>query len=363
MRILIFQDILRSGGTERQSVLLANELAEAGHSVTLLTIRPGGKLRDTVARNVNLRTLQPFDTGLDWFAPGLAVSIEEEAPSVVLCMGRMANCYAGRIQRRNPDAVVVSTMRTGKPLPLLFRQSLQVTRHVVANSLEAAQILKDQYAAPPEKITVIHNALVFPPENFKRTAKRSDEALALRRKFGAGAATAVLLNVAMFRPEKNHRELVEIATRLPRGADWQLWLAGDGPTHTACAHLIAERNLEAKVKLTGFFPDPRLLYRAADIAVMASSSESLSNFLIEAHAHGLPSVAYAVTGGAECGAALVEPGDRHQFIDTLSPLLFNETRRAAAAAEAVEHVARFFPKGGSTGIYLNLFKQLTEKNE
>jgi predicted ABC-type transport system involved in lysophospholipase L1 biosynthesis ATPase subunit len=44
MKILIIQDHLRSGGTERQSVLLANAFAAAGHPATLLTFRPGGPL-------------------------------------------------------------------------------------------------------------------------------------------------------------------------------------------------------------------------------------------------------------------------------------------------------------------------------
>ena len=49
MKILIVQDYLRSGGTERQSVLLANAFAAAGHATTLLTFRPGGPLDGTVS--------------------------------------------------------------------------------------------------------------------------------------------------------------------------------------------------------------------------------------------------------------------------------------------------------------------------
>ena len=37
MKILILQDFLRSGGTERQCVLLANAFSAAGHGVTLVT--------------------------------------------------------------------------------------------------------------------------------------------------------------------------------------------------------------------------------------------------------------------------------------------------------------------------------------
>jgi hypothetical protein len=38
------------------------------------------------------------------------------------------------------------------------------------------------------------------------------------------------------------------------------------------------------------------------LAVLASQSESLSNFLIEAQLHGLPAVAYDIVGVGECFA-------------------------------------------------------------
>ena len=141
MKILVVQDYLRSGGTERQSVLLANAFAAAGHATTLLTFRPGGPLGNTVAPAVARRSLQPFDLGLDWFAPGLHAGVREVSPDIVLCMGRMANCYLHRIFPLRPlapklreqfklplDNALVATMRTGKPLPRWFRRSLQVAR-------------------------------------------------------------------------------------------------------------------------------------------------------------------------------------------------------------------------------------------
>ena len=93
MKILIVQDYLRSGGTERQSVFMATAFAKAGHEVTLLTFRPRGVLElDGEQQPFAFRSLQSFDTGLDWFAPGLLRTAEEAAPDLVLCMGRMANC-------------------------------------------------------------------------------------------------------------------------------------------------------------------------------------------------------------------------------------------------------------------------------
>ena len=76
MKILIVQDYLRSGGTERQSVFMATMFAQAGHEVTLLTFRPRGILElGGEQQPFACRSLQSFDTHLDWFAPGLLKAV------------------------------------------------------------------------------------------------------------------------------------------------------------------------------------------------------------------------------------------------------------------------------------------------
>ena len=117
---------------------------------TLLTFRPGGALAGELS-GVSHNSLLPLDLRLDWFAPGLLRAVSAAAPDVVLCMGRMANCYAGFIQQRHPHLAVIGTMRTGKSLPFLFRRSLRRVRHVVANSHAARQALIDDLGLPPAR--------------------------------------------------------------------------------------------------------------------------------------------------------------------------------------------------------------------
>ena len=358
MKILVVQDYLRSGGTERQSVLLANAFAAAGHAATLLTFRPGGALTGTVAKNVTFRALQFLDLGLDWFAPGLRRAVTATAPDIVLCMGRMANCHAGGLQKKFPAIPVVATMRTGKPLPWFFRRSLRLARHVVANSHEARDNLVAHHAIAAEKISVIHNSLIFPGES--ALARHH----ALRSEHSATASTTVLLNVAMFRPEKNQRELIEIVAGLPASLDWQLWLAGAGAARAACEQLVAEKNLGARVKFLGFHRDPTPLYCAADLAVHASWSEALSNFLIEAQAHGLPAVAYDAQGIRECfvpdrtGWAIARD-DRAGFHTALSRLIAEPAAmRATRSTEARTYARTTFDPARQVATYLELFQKL-----
>jgi glycosyltransferase involved in cell wall biosynthesis len=331
MKILIVQDQLRSGGTERQSILLANAFAASGHATTLLTFRPGGALASTVASAVTRRVLQPFDTCFDWFAPRLYRGITATGPDVILCMGRMANCYAGGLQERFPSTAVIATMRTGKKLPRLFRRSLSIVRQVVANSHEAAATLVERYAAFPERVSVIHNSLVFSPAPESGTREK------LRADHGATAKTAVLLCVAMFRPEKNQRELIEI---------------------------VATKALGARVRFLGWQRDPTSLYAAADFAVHASSSEALSNFLIEAQASGLPAIAYDAQGIAECFVPedtgfVIARDNRAAFCQKIVELAGADSSAQAARTERARQFARAtFDHDQQIARYLELFLRL-----
>ncbi len=357
MKILILQDYLRSGGTERHSVFLASSFADAGHDVSLVTFRPGGQLAtDSWQPNFAYHSLQKRDWHLDWFAPGLRGLVSKISPQIVLCMGRMANCYAVLIQMRLPQTTVICTMRTGKPLPFLFVRSLRVCRHIIANSFVAKRVLSEVYHVPEVKVTVIHNPLL----RFSDTAPTRN--LELRRQHGAGLNTVVILNIAMFRPEKNHRELIEICSRLPGYLDWQLWLVGEGSARAACEKLAADLGLGARVKFLGYHADPTPLYGAADLAALTSQSESLSNFLIEAQLHGLPAVAYNIVGVGECfvpdqSGYLIENRDRTGFIDDLIRLVRDPALRARFAKAARDYARRNFLPQRQVQAHLTLFNK------
>ena len=127
---------------------------------------------------------------------------------------------------------------------------------------------------------------------------------------------------------------------------------------------MADQGLRERVKFIGFQREPTPLYAAADIAVHASQSESLSNFLIEAQAHGLPAVAYEAQGIRECfipdqtGWA-IRRDDRAAFRDRLQ-LLMQEPPEArnARAAKAREYARTTFNSARQVQAYLDLFARL-----
>ena len=361
MKILLVQDYLRSGGTERQTVLLAQSFAAAGHDTHLVTFRPNGPLRPLdPGKNLTVASLQKRDTRLDWWAPGLRRHAKSIAPDAILCMGRMANSYGRALQVALPSAAVISTMRTGKPLPLPFRRSLQTTRHVIANSQAARSHLIAEHNVPAEQISVIPNGLIFGPETSEPDTARTQ----LRQKLGADPSDVVLLDVAMFRPEKNQRALIEMVAQLDPALPWRLWLAGDGATLAKCKRQAKELGLAPRNTFLGWRKDPRALYRAADIAVHASTRESLSNFLIEAQAHGLPAVASAARGVDETfmndvSGFLIEPDDLPAFATAVTRLLTENELRHTMSEQARQHAEANFSPADQVKAHLDLFAKLS----
>ena len=65
MKIVIIQDYLRWGGTEKQAVLLADYFQGEGNDVSVLTFRPGGELAERL-KNLGVvhAALQKRDLGV-----------------------------------------------------------------------------------------------------------------------------------------------------------------------------------------------------------------------------------------------------------------------------------------------------------
>ena len=96
----------------------------------------------------------------------------------------------------------------------------------------------------------------------------------------------------------------------------------------------------------------------------ASSSEALSNFLIEAQAHGLPVVACAAQGIGECFVPghtgwEIERGDHAAFRARLVALAAaGPIERAARAAAARRFARESFDPARQVEAYLALFARL-----
>jgi D-inositol-3-phosphate glycosyltransferase len=163
-----------------------------------------------------------------------------------------------------------------------------------SNSIEAAQ-LADYYDAPPARIELV-------PPGVDRAFFSPGERAGAQNALGLDGRPVVLF-VGRLQPLKGLDVAVEALAQL-RDGDARLMVVGgpsgaDGPDEAIRVHkLVADLGLTDRVLFVP--PQPHHLlstyYRAADVCVVPSRSESFGLVALEAAACGVPVVASAVGG-------------------------------------------------------------------
>lgn len=101
-------------------------------------------------------------------------------------------------------------------------------------------------------------------------------------------------------PDKGHADVLAALAQLARrGVDFRLTIAGTGRAEVALKGLAETPELSGKVRFTGFTTNVAGLLDEADVFILNSVSEGLSNALLEAFARGLAVVSRDVGGTRE----------------------------------------------------------------
>ena len=128
-----------------------------------------------------------------------------------------------------------------------------------------------------------------------------------------------ILCVSRITPRKDIRSLIEGFDILRKKLDakMELWIIGEGDELASLRELVQSRGLHRLVKFFGRVAHEKLtsFYGLADVFVLPSLNEGMSNTMLEALASGLPIVA-TVTGGTE---ELVTDGENGLYIEKESP--------------------------------------------
>lgn len=120
----------------------------------------------------------------------------------------------------------------------------------------------------------------------------------------------------------------------------RLVLAGGGPHRSIFEEYSEELGLTERVLFTGFIPRDELVdyYRAADLFVFASKTETQGLVLVEAMAAGLPAVVVRAMGVTDVvfdgETGILVPEDEALFAQTVIELLQNPQRREQLRAGA-----------------------------
>ncbi|MCX7140702.1 MAG: glycosyltransferase [Proteobacteria bacterium] len=170
-----------------------------------------------------------------------------------------------------------------------------------------------------------------------------------RRAHGIPADRPLLVHVGRVAFEKNIdfllRTLDHVRLRHP---DVLLLVVGEGPALPRLKTMAHNLGLDANVQFVGYLDRATTLldcYRAGDVFVFSSRTETQGLVLLEAMALGVPVVAIAEMGAIdilEAGqGALVAPAEERAFSEAVCKLLESPSLRRQLAAEGLRYSARW----------------------
>ena len=111
--------------------------------------------------------------------------------------------------------------------------------------------------------------------------------------------------------------------------------------------MAAQLGIMEKVLFVGERHDIPAMLASLDVSVLISSSESLSNVILESMAAGVPVVATDVGGNPELvkdgeTGLLVPPGDERELVEALAHLVRDPISRAQYASRSREFARSHF---------------------
>jgi glycosyltransferase involved in cell wall biosynthesis len=158
---------------------------------------------------------------------------------------------------------------------------------------------------------------------------------AFRRRHAIPPERPVIAYVGRVAYEKNIDFLLQVTARLKATVpDILFVVSGEGPALLALNEQTRKLGLEGNVRFVGYLDRGSALldcYRAADVFVFASRTETQGLVLLEAMALGTPVVSTAVMGTRdilrEGEGAVIAPEDEAVFARAVADLLQDEPRR------------------------------------
>ncbi len=298
-RVLLVIAGLGAGGAERQMALLARELDRTHNDVGLLIFNAKERVhyQDVFERPLWFRALGlsrkrcgPLGLAMAMII-GIRRAVTEFKPDVIHTSLHVANVAVRSASVLFfPRIPVVTSIRCN--FLLLYPRFDQVTEKllsrysaaIIANSEATRQQLLGSLPIPAQRVVTVENGI--------------------DPRFSPGPANTpvgwptngrVALTVGRLAPEKNHLAMIKVLKVLDaqgRLGDWNFVIVGEGALRS---QIIAATQNFPRIHLLPPTTDLLPYYRNADVLLLPSLHEGMSNVALEAQACGLP---VALTVGA-----------------------------------------------------------------
>jgi glycosyltransferase involved in cell wall biosynthesis len=338
---------LGPGGSERQLTEIAKRLDRKRFSPVVGYFRGGMRLDELMEAGVpTIHVDIPSFKNPDVLSKTLQFRrfLQDQHVGIVHTFDYPLTCFAVPAARLFGVPVVLSSQRGHRDLiPPSYRQFIRLTDllvdGIVVNCRAVQEDLISEEDVARRKIRLCYNGIDCDRFDFAMTS-------VMRNKFAPGSLTVGCVSV--LRPEKNlHLLLSAVASLAPSLPELQVILVGSGPEESRLRERARQLNIGDRCFFQPSEKDVAPWLKSIDIFVLPSSTEALSNSLMEAMASGCAVVASRVGGNPELvrdgeTGVLFTSGDERDLADKIRLLARNGTLRLYLGDNAKKLIRQYF---------------------
>lgn len=342
------------GGAKTHIMNMVTGLAKR-NEVMLLSFRAGPFADEARERGIDVRVIErhnPFRA-----ARAMRDLVDEFRPDIIHCHGGRANLM-GAMVRRSRRVPVVTTVHSDYKLDYLgnpFKQHTFGTANAVAlRFLDFYQPVADRMARTliergfdPERIVKIYNGM-----DFSRPTGDFDRAAYLRDTFGAEIEEGdVLCGIAArLTAVKDIATTVRaFAEALKEAPQLRLFIAGEGEDEDMLRRLCSQLGVADRVTFCGWVSPVEPFFRAMDINLLSSVSETFPYSILEGICAGCATICSDVGGMPELidtgeNGYIFPVGDDKQLARYMARLANDAGLRRTFAEALYEKASRDFSR-------------------
>ncbi|MFO7891945.1 MAG: glycosyltransferase [bacterium] len=286
-KIVLMIDSLVAGGAQRQMVLLAGQLKEAGYKPTILIYHDHMDLLADVEKDkINLKLIPKSEMSWPKLIWSITKFLKEIRPYVVISYLNTPNVISRIAGRLSGVKRIITSQRNldlvhSRKRILLERLTQNISSFMVTNSEANRELIIKEFGFDTEKAVTIYNGVDMKYFSQKNAKTRAD----IRADWGIEEDAFVFLLPGRMEKQKNHIILVEAANIIDRNLRFKCVFAGhefDKSIKSELSARIINYGLEDYFVFAGYCDNMPDVYTASDVVVLPSLWEGLPNVVIEA---------------------------------------------------------------------------------
>lgn len=375
IRVLHLINWLNPGGIERWLLQMLKEVDLERYRMDIACKGNGVGSLAPEAVSMGARVWHtPFDWTHIGYASQLYSLIQKEQYNIIHNHLAVYAGLAGVIAKMSRVSTVLSFHNTDHASDSISNQGLRRLRDVyghmsilvadrcadVVTGCSTAVIDANQakYRISKHKARVLYYGVEVPQ------ILNAEQRAAVRKEIDVSSEAPMIVHIGRFVPQKNHRMLLAIASRLLAQFPSAIFvLIGDGPLRLEIAAEIQANNLSSNFRVLGVRHDIERILGASDVLLFPSLWEGLGLVAIEANAAGIPVVASDVPGLREAvrhgeTGFLVPHDSIEAFVNALRVLLSNDLLRSRMGEAGRRRVQTQFSPSASARKLCELYDEL-----